>query len=190
MAICDYLEGTSPGSKESPVPRTSPYESQGSPPWVLAAVAAVFVSGVASGVALTALAALRARPSDRTAAAVATTVPEGTVAGPPAQAPGGVPGGMPLRTFKATMPRVPTRLTASLSLSSAYLYDFRGARETHHAVRMKGEEGGTLYGYAPKDSDAGRALFEALKDGREHRLTVTARYAGPGPHAALVTGVE
>jgi hypothetical protein len=82
---------------------------------------------------------------------------------------------MSVAAYKATRPREPQTFTLDCELTtSRYGPTWL---ETRYAARLHDNNYDSLYGEVAKDSAAGRALFEALKDGREHRLRVVIRPA-------------
>jgi hypothetical protein len=114
------------------------------------------------------LSACDGRPSTRPAATTAKALPT---------APSD---DMPLKTYRALMPREPKTFTLECEISDYYNWGYRDARPTHYSVRMISRRPGgffeLLHGYAAKDSPLGRRLFEVLKDGKRHVLTVRVQY--------------
>jgi hypothetical protein len=72
-------------------------------------------------------------------------------------------------------------LRTEAKLSDYFNYHYREAKGTHYSISLKdnyGKRFDSFHGNAAKDSDVGRKLFEILKDGHTHRLTVTVERTG------------
>ena len=86
---------------------------------------------------------------------------------------------MPLATYLATRPPEPKLFSLRCQISSYYNYNYSNCKDTHYSINMRDTESHEiLHGYAPKDSEAGRKLFAALEDGREHVLALRLQF-GP-----------
>jgi hypothetical protein len=87
---------------------------------------------------------------------------------------------MTLAAYLAQRPDKPTRITLDCKLDNYYNFAYRGAAATHYSVSLS-QASPSKFGHAwmPKDCEAGRAVFEVLKDGREHRLTLAVALRGP-----------
>jgi len=80
--------------------------------------------------------------------------------------------------FKAQRPKEPLKFRLLGTLSDNYS-PFGGnyVSETHWSVALKdGDENFIAYGYITKDLEDGKKLYELLKDGETHHLTLTVRY--------------
>jgi hypothetical protein len=91
---------------------------------------------------------------------------------------------MPLKTFLETRPAGPVLFQLKGKLSDYYNYAYRGTSDNYWSVGLvDGETFTTATGYVAKDSPDGKQLFELLKDGREHSLTLQLATTGPnGEH--------
>src|SRR5262249_11863104 len=82
-------------------------------------------------------------------------------------------GGITIAAYLAQRPAGPTRITADCKLGNYYNYAYRRAAATYHSVSLSQSSPFAMgHAWVPKDSEAGRLIFEALKDGQEHRLTL------------------
>lgn len=89
------------------------------------------------------------------------------------------PNPMSLKAYKATMPEGPHDFVVDAELSDLFHDRWRESRQSHYAARLSDADrhSDSVIGYAPRDSEAGRALFARLSDGKSHRLTARVRYA-------------
>jgi hypothetical protein len=93
----------------------------------------------------------------------------GGVAAEPAAQPG-----MTLAAFKAQRPAVATKVRCRCRLGNLYNFAYRDCQESHYSLNLDGE-----YAWVPRGSDAGKRVYEILKDGEWHTMTLLLRYAGP-----------
>lgn len=98
---------------------------------------------------------------------------------------------MPIRTYKATLPKEPKTFTVDAQIGDSYS-SLRERDEDYYNVILV--ERGTrerLYSFVKKDTDLGKRAFGILKDGKEHRVTVTVQ---PGREVqfggVLITALE
>jgi hypothetical protein len=85
-----------------------------------------------------------------------------------------------LRAFLIQRPQGATRFRLQCELGTFYHGEFFGCQGTHYSVRLKQEEPLELaHGFVPKDSAEGKKLFELLKDGKQHEMTVELQNVGP-----------
>lgn len=79
--------------------------------------------------------------------------------------------------FKAQRPKEPIKFRVLGTLSTNYFYVRRGVEETHWSIAIKDSNDDFMaYGYIRKDSEDGKGLYEILKDGEQHRLTLTIKW--------------
>ena len=87
--------------------------------------------------------------------------------------------------FLALRPTTPMIFRVNAQISDYYNYEFSGAHNTHYSIRLP--EVYSVYGYARKNSPLGRQLFDILKDGERHNLTLQVRFfRNPAPHTNTV----
>lgn len=63
----------------------------------------------------------------------------------------------------------------SAELSDLYLFTFGNAKQTHYSIRCTerfGDRVATFHGYIRKDTTEGKRLYELLKDGQRHEVTL------------------
>ena len=80
------------------------------------------------------------------------------------------------QAFRATKPKAPVRFYCQARLSDYYNYQFSGWKESAWSVELDAVGRVIGHGYARKDTALGQALFETLKDGKKHQLTVELQY--------------
>ena len=78
--------------------------------------------------------------------------------------------------FKASRPKKAVIMRAELKLSPLYPLEFVNAQHAYYCVMMSFAE----YGVVRKNSSAGRRIFNILKDGENHNITVKVRYSQSG----------
>lgn len=87
---------------------------------------------------------------------------------------------MTAAAFKAQRPKEPIKFRLIGKLSDRYYYipwDRRNAEKSLWSVALNdGDENSLAYGYIEKESEDGKRLYEILKDGEEHRLTLTIKW--------------
>jgi hypothetical protein len=86
---------------------------------------------------------------------------------------------VPLATFRATSSEVPTVFYVSAQLSDYFNYEYAGAQKSHYSVEIRegGSMGNTLHAYLPRKHPTASALFDVLKDGAPHTVTVELAYS-------------
>ena len=91
---------------------------------------------------------------------------------------------MSWNAFKALRPTKPVTMRVEETLKSDYMYAFRNTERTHYSIGL----GLLEWGYARKDSRAGKRLFDILKDGEEHNLVLKIRFLpnSSGPTDILI----
>lgn len=70
---------------------------------------------------------------------------------------------------------------AEAELSDYYNYHYGDAQDTHYSVKFVENyvnRSDRFHGYVSKDSDLGKNLFEIVKDGQRHKLTVSVERTG------------
>ncbi len=90
------------------------------------------------------------------------------------------PADMTLAAFFAQRPEKPTKLALRCRLDNFRSREYQGTANTHYSIQVF-EDGNFWGGHAHvrKDSEVGRRIFERLKDGKEHRLTIEVVLQGP-----------
>ncbi len=90
----------------------------------------------------------------------------------------------PWPTFSANLTKEPTEMRVVASLSDYFNFEFRRMSATHWSIELKDSISyKTIYGYVKKDSDSGRAIYNIVKDGQEHCITLAisfSRFSSPG----------
>jgi hypothetical protein len=84
-----------------------------------------------------------------------------------------------LATFKATSSETSTIFHVSARLSDYFNYEYRGTQKTHYAVEVRdtGSFAGTqLHAYIARSDPTAPALFDLLKDGEPHTVTIELAY--------------
>jgi hypothetical protein len=90
------------------------------------------------------------------------------------------PADMTLKGFVLQKPEGPTAVQVECELDTYHNFAFRRTADTHHSFRLVGHDPfASAHGYAPKDSEHGRKLYELLKDGGKKRVTVKLQRVGP-----------
>jgi hypothetical protein len=85
-----------------------------------------------------------------------------------------------LRTFIIQRPKGATRFRLQCELATHYHGEFFDCKDTHYSVLLKQEDPIELaHGFIAKNSAEGRKLFELLKDGRRHEVTLEFQNVGP-----------
>lgn len=87
---------------------------------------------------------------------------------------------MPLSTFKATSVETPTVFRVSAKLSDYYNYEYRGHQKTDYSVEVREDPrsfSGRLHVYIKRTAPSADVLFDLLKDGEPHMVTVELAYA-------------
>ena len=74
------------------------------------------------------------------------------------------------------MPTKPVVITTDATLCDYYNFGYAGAKATHYSIRLDGRGNDYGTGYVPRKSADGKALFNVLKDGRPHQVTVAVSY--------------
>jgi len=96
---------------------------------------------------------------------------------------------MTLKAFILQKPDGPTIVEVDCEMDTFYNYDYSRCAETHYSFRMKSDSPSwtTAHVYAPKESEYGRRLYEALKNGEKRRVTLRIQRLGPdgGPVRAV-----
>lgn len=92
-----------------------------------------------------------------------------------------------LVTFKVKQPTAPTPFRVRATLTDYYNYRYRSAKQTHYAASIRDANGDSIYGYIPRGTPEGEALFRVLEDGKEHHVMVELKYESPESEASIVT---
>lgn len=75
--------------------------------------------------------------------------------------------------LKYTRPNEKQTIMIYAELNDYYNYDFSGAENTHYSISLNDSISNEyIHGYVEKNSDLGEKLFNLLKDGKEHRVTL------------------
>ena len=82
-----------------------------------------------------------------------------------------------VEAYLAQLPADEVAVTGEMALAHVYADSFRSAEDTHYSISLCTEVSPSQYrprawAYVPKDSEAGRRLYAALKDGLAHRITL------------------
>jgi hypothetical protein len=84
---------------------------------------------------------------------------------------------IPIAAFKAQRaPKSESTVRAIVRLSDMFPYEVRQAQDQLLSIYVGDETGNSLYALVKKDSEDGKKFFDALKDGRNHALTVKISY--------------
>jgi hypothetical protein len=159
--------------------REKPVKGTGIPPWAwragTLACGLLVLAGIGIVAAVVAI-------SPKASPGPAQNAPAAQGEQPPApQAPLVPPADMTLGAFLAQRPDKPTKIEVNCTLASYYNFAYSGAAVTHYSVSL--DQGGntikTGHAWVPKDSDAGKAVFEMLKDGERRRLFLEVILQGP-----------
>jgi len=91
------------------------------------------------------------------------------------------PGDMTLKAFILQKPAAPTAVQVDCKLSTFYNWAFRKCAETHYSLEIStaSPDLTRCHVYAPKESENGRLLYEALKNGETRRYTLQIQRIGP-----------
>ena len=90
-------------------------------------------------------------------------------------------GDMTLKEFILQKPSKPTAVQVDCKLDTYYNYAFSSCAETHYSFRVTSHSPvASAHAYAPKISVYGRRLYELLKDGSNHQMTLRLQRVGPG----------
>ena len=85
------------------------------------------------------------------------------------------------KAFVATKPTSPVIMRAEAQLGDFYsYYDFMNAEKTHYSISLS-----LTFGYVKKNSRAGKQIFNILKDGEFHNITVKVRYLRSGDSVVI-----
>lgn len=86
---------------------------------------------------------------------------------------------IPWNTFKAQNPSSPRNFRVYAIFDDYYNYYFRDKEITHYSIQLRESQWDhnidqviSLHGYIRKNSEKGKRLFDILKDGRRHPITV------------------
>jgi hypothetical protein len=91
-----------------------------------------------------------------------------------------LPDDMTLAAYLVQRPDKPTRITVVCNLDDYYNFAYSNSASTHYGMRIKQDSPyASDHAWVLKESEAGRAVFEALKDGTEHTLTLAMVWQGP-----------
>jgi hypothetical protein len=97
---------------------------------------------------------------------------------------------MPLKTYKAMAPKGPQTFRVAAEFSDFFGYEYNTFRGTLFAVRFTEPDSlESIQGYVPKKSPDGERLGALLKDGRQHRVTVTLSRSGDHSDFVDIVGV-
>jgi hypothetical protein len=90
------------------------------------------------------------------------------------------PQGMTLAAYLAQRPKEPTAITADCQLQNYYNFAYMHSADTHYSVTLMTLSPLKLaHAWVRKDSDTGKQVYEVLKDGASHRLTLEVVLQGP-----------
>jgi hypothetical protein len=88
---------------------------------------------------------------------------------------------MPLKTYKATMPPGPNVFRLVGEFDSFYLDCFRDMHQHMYSIDLYDKDSGEhINGYIAKGCPDGKEIYELMKDGRKHAITVELRYPKDG----------
>ncbi|MBM4028686.1 MAG: hypothetical protein FJ280_25305 [Planctomycetes bacterium] len=80
---------------------------------------------------------------------------------------------MSAEEFRATKPTTPILMRVWGKLDDYYNYEFGTADKVAWSIRVSDYKGSALgHGYLKKDTDAGKQVFNILRDGKEHKMVV------------------
>jgi hypothetical protein len=88
---------------------------------------------------------------------------------------------MTLAAYLAQRPDKPTKVMVDCKLDHYYNFAYMLAAGTHYSLRIM-ESTPTItvaHAWVPKDSEAGKEIFELFKDGQGHRLKLVVALQGP-----------
>jgi len=98
-----------------------------------------------------------------------------------------------LKTFRAVKPTDETVLRMTAEISDYYNFQFSNTKQTHWSVRLTENKSLpaadvlSIHGYVAKDSAIGKELFDLLKDGEKHEITVAVKTNGREGTVAEIT---
>jgi hypothetical protein len=102
-------------------------------------------------------------------------------------------GDMTMKVFKTQRPTGPIKLVCVAKLDHYWNCEYRGCEYTHYSLGLSPQG---VSAWVAKDTEAGRRLYELLKDGGEKLVFVEAGWMGPdgrptrpGDAGVLITGV-
>ena len=91
----------------------------------------------------------------------------------------------PLVTYFETNPKEPKTFRVSAELGSLYAGEFADHENAYYNLDLRESvPPETCWGYVVKESDAGKKIFEILKDGNKHKITVELQLVTPSGKAA------
>ena len=83
----------------------------------------------------------------------------------------------PLKVFSGNKSKTPTVFRAQCSLGDYYNFDFRNSVDTHLNLLCQIEDQRYNTVYVPKQSLAGRKIYQILNDGNKHDLIIEIKYS-------------
>lgn len=90
-----------------------------------------------------------------------------------------------LETFFATNPKEPKTFRITAELGSLFIDEFGDCKETHYNLDIReASPFETCWGYVAKKTDDGKKIYEILKDGQRHKITVELQLVTPSGKAA------
>ena len=94
----------------------------------------------------------------------------------------GVKGMDSWQEFKTVRPTEPKTLRVTCALGDYYNYQFFGEQDTFYSISLDAPsvDNLSLYAYVRRDTEDGKKMFEKLKDGDSHKMTIKARYLDYG----------
>lgn len=81
---------------------------------------------------------------------------------------------MSWKAYMAQRPLKPMIFRVAANLASYYNYEFSNAQPGYFSIKL--DPYAFLYGYVKRGSKSGKRMYEILKDGETHHLTVKIRY--------------
>ena len=84
---------------------------------------------------------------------------------------------MTLEAYMAQRPLTPMTFRVAAKLATYYNYEFSNAQPGYFSIHLNSIDLiPALYGYVERRSKSGKRMYEILKDGETHHLTVNTRF--------------
>jgi hypothetical protein len=93
---------------------------------------------------------------------------------------------IPLKVFKSQMPKTSTIFRVGATISDYYNYSYSNKQSEFYSVEIRDNNNESLHAYLRKSAPASAALFDVLKDGREHAMMVELAYPTSGAESSVV----